>query len=221
MTAKELPLWFSKTDIWQKWPWKHLTKQSTTRAGTQHSKLSTFYYLWIYLSFRIIENWFEKLVLSRKHAYIILTPLKPHFYIVKLGFTWVYIIFLLSAPDIDCGYSWEPPRQGHSNVYPYSMFKAETGKISEVFIWFFFFFFFFFLVKFAVYLNRCVFVMLHYPFFSQIMSLLHDLHFHIKHCSLLSIYSSIRNILTLNELLLPCKSSGNVNSGLSPYKWLE
>ena len=26
---------------------------------------------------------------SRKHAYIILTPLKPHFYIVKLGFTGV------------------------------------------------------------------------------------------------------------------------------------
>ena len=31
---------------------------------------------------------------SRKYAYIILTPLKPHFYIVKLGFTGVYIIFL-------------------------------------------------------------------------------------------------------------------------------
>ena len=24
-------------------------------------------------------------------------PLKPHFYIVKLGFTWVYIIFRISA----------------------------------------------------------------------------------------------------------------------------
>ena len=24
-------------------------------------------------------------------------PLKPHYYIVKLGFTWVYIIFLISA----------------------------------------------------------------------------------------------------------------------------
>ena len=46
---------------------------------------------------------------SRKHAYIILTPLKPHFYIVKLGFTGVYIIFLISAQNIDCGYSLEPP----------------------------------------------------------------------------------------------------------------
>ena len=28
-------------------------------------------------------------------------PLKPHFYIVKLGFTGVYIIFLISAQNID------------------------------------------------------------------------------------------------------------------------
>ena len=32
-------------------------------------------------------------------------PLKPHFYIVKLGITGVYIIFLISAQNIDCGYS--------------------------------------------------------------------------------------------------------------------
>ena len=30
-------------------------------------------------------------------------PLKPHFYIVKLGFTGVYIIFLISAQNIDFG----------------------------------------------------------------------------------------------------------------------
>ena len=37
-------------------------------------------------------------------------PLKPHFYVVKLGFTGVYIIFLISAQNIDCAYSLEPPR---------------------------------------------------------------------------------------------------------------
>ena len=37
-------------------------------------------------------------------------PLKPHFYIVKLGFTGIYIIFLISA------------RQGGSYEYPQSMF---------------------------------------------------------------------------------------------------
>ena len=45
-------------------------------------------------------------------------PLEPHFYIVKLGFTGVYIIFLISAQNIDCGYSLEPPRRGDSNEYP-------------------------------------------------------------------------------------------------------
>ena len=55
-------------------------------------------------------------------------PLKPHFYLVKLGFTGVYIIFLISAQNIDCGYSLEPPRQGGSNEYPQSMFWAEIWK---------------------------------------------------------------------------------------------
>ena len=49
-------------------------------------------------------------------------PLKPHFYIVKLGFTGVNIIFLISAQNIDCGYSLEPPRRGGSYEYPQSMF---------------------------------------------------------------------------------------------------
>ena len=62
-------------------------------------------------------------------------PLKPHFYIVKLGFIGVYIIFLISAQKIDCGYSLEPPRRGGSNEYPPSMFWAETWKIFEFFVW--------------------------------------------------------------------------------------
>ena len=49
-------------------------------------------------------------------------PLKPHFYIVKLGFTGVYIIFLISAQNIDYGYSLEPPHRGGSNKYPQTMF---------------------------------------------------------------------------------------------------
>ena len=44
-------------------------------------------------------------------------PLKPHFYIEKLGFTGVYIIFLISAQNIDCGYSLEPPRRGSSFLH--------------------------------------------------------------------------------------------------------
>ena len=60
--------------------------------------------------------------------------LKPHLYIVKLGFTGVYIIFLISASNIDCGYSLEPPRWGGSNEYKQSVFWAEIWKISEIFI---------------------------------------------------------------------------------------
>ena len=67
-------------------------------------------------------------------------PLKPHFYIVKLGFTGVYIIFQISTQNIDFGYLLEPPHWGSSNEYPQSMFWAEIWKISEVFIWKFSFF---------------------------------------------------------------------------------
>ena len=96
--------------------------------------------------------WHTKPYFSLKHNDITKTylynldPLKPHFYIVKLGFTGVYIIFLISAQNIDCGYSLEPQ----------SMFWEETWKISEFFIWKFFIFL---VVKFSVYLNRRVFVM--------------------------------------------------------------
>ena len=67
-------------------------------------------------------------------------PLEPHFYIVKLGFTGVCIIFLISAQNIDCGYSLEPPQWGGSNDYPQSMFWVEIWKISDFFLWKFSFF---------------------------------------------------------------------------------
>ena len=65
-------------------------------------------------------------------------PLKPHFYIIKLGFTGVYIIFPISAQNIDCGYSLEPPRRGGSNEYPQSMVLSRNLKkilefLSEIF----------------------------------------------------------------------------------------
>ena len=48
---------------------------------------------------------------SRKHIYIILTPPQtPLLYINICGFTGVYISFLISAINIDCGYSLQTPR---------------------------------------------------------------------------------------------------------------
>ena len=38
-------------------------------------------------------------------------------------------IFQISAQNIDCGYSLEPPRRGGSNEYPQSMFFSEIRKI--------------------------------------------------------------------------------------------
>ena len=38
-------------------------------------------------------------------------------------------IFLISAQNIDCGYSLEPPRRGGSNEYPQSMFLSRNKKI--------------------------------------------------------------------------------------------
>ena len=38
-------------------------------------------------------------------------------------------IFHISAQNIDCGYSLEPPHRGGSNEYRYSMFWAEIRKI--------------------------------------------------------------------------------------------
>ena len=93
--------------------------------------------LWSCLWFSCVlasdRHWALFLVSITKTCLYNFDPLKPHFYIVKLGFTGVYIIFLISAQNTDCGYSLEPPRRGGSNEYPQSMFWAETWKISEFF----------------------------------------------------------------------------------------
>ena len=37
-------------------------------------------------------------------------------------------IFHISAQNIECGYSLEPPRRGGSNEYPHSMFLSRNKK---------------------------------------------------------------------------------------------
>ena len=60
--------------------------------------------------------------ISGKHVREMYTPLKPHFYLVKLGYTGVNLFFLFLLQNTECGYSLEPPRRGGSNLYPQSMF---------------------------------------------------------------------------------------------------
>ena len=65
----------------------------------------------------------------RKHAYSnilkILPPKKVNLQIKNSD------IFQISAQNIDCGYSLEPPRRGGSNEYPQSMFLSRNKKNNE------------------------------------------------------------------------------------------
>ena len=81
-------------------------------------------------------------------------PLKPRFYIVKLGFTGVYIIFLISAQKHRL---WVLVRTAsvltstHNLCFEQKYEKYQNFLIEN---------FHFFVVKFSVYLNRHVFVMI-------------------------------------------------------------
>ena len=45
------------------------------------------------------------------------------------NFNWNFFnIFLIFAPNIDCGYTLEPPQRGGSNEYPQSMFWSKNKK---------------------------------------------------------------------------------------------
>ena len=57
--------------------------------------------------------------------------LKPHFYIVKLGYIHkdIHYFFLFLLKIIDCGYALELPHLGGSNEYSQSMFWAEIWKL--------------------------------------------------------------------------------------------
>ena len=62
----------------------------------------------------------------RKHAYSnilkILPPTNENFQIKNSD------IFPISAQNIDCGYSLEPPRRGGSNEYPQSIFSSKNKE---------------------------------------------------------------------------------------------
>ena len=74
-------------------------------------------------------------------------PLKPHFYIVKLGFTGLYIIFLISAQKHRLWVLTSTHNLCFKQIYEkYQSFLPENFQFLEV--------------KFSIYLNRCVFVMI-------------------------------------------------------------
>ena len=79
--------------------------------------------------FRLSRNQNEKTAYPlalRKHAYSnvmkILPPKNENFQIKN------YDILHISAQNIDCGYSLEPPLRGGSNEYSQSMFLSRKEK---------------------------------------------------------------------------------------------
>ena len=75
--------------------------------------------------FKIVQVMAENIpfaFLHQENMSVQYIPLIPHFYIEKLGYAGVYLVFLFLFQNIDCKYSLEPPHRGGSNVYPQSMF---------------------------------------------------------------------------------------------------
>ena len=66
-------------------------------------------------------------------------PLKLHFYLVKLGYTGVYIFFLFLLQNIDCGYSQVPTinvlSKNIRNSICFKMMKFFLLKISMYTAW--------------------------------------------------------------------------------------
>ena len=83
----------------------------------------------LFLTFHpVIQNTDKGTVLEalRKHAYsniFKISPPKTESFQIK-----ILIFFHISAQNIYCGYSLEPPRRGGSNKYPQSMFLSRNKK---------------------------------------------------------------------------------------------
>ena len=86
-------------------------------------------------------------------------PLKPHFYIVKLGFTGVYIIFVISAQKHRL---WVLVRTASTRRFKRVPTIYVLSRNMKNIRYFYLKNCHFLVVKFSIYLNRCVFVMLVY-----------------------------------------------------------
>ena len=94
-----------------------LTFSRTPMANSADGRLKTYFSL---------ENRVH--VSLRKHAYSNIWKISPPKKINEIFQIKNSDIFHISAQNIDCGYSLEPPRRGGSNEYPQSMFYAVIRK---------------------------------------------------------------------------------------------
>ena len=71
---------------------------------------------------------------SRKHTCIILTLLNPTFIQWNWGLHGYTLFFLISAQNIDWGYSLEPPHRGGSNEYHNLYFQQKYKKYQSFYL---------------------------------------------------------------------------------------
>ena len=105
--------------------YRHVTRHSVYRARVNHCA----YVAVIFMSSTLIglvSNVSTCPFTLRKHAYPNILKISPP----KTGSfqTKNTDIFHISAQNIDCGYSFEPPHRGGSNEYPHSMFLSRNMK---------------------------------------------------------------------------------------------
>ena len=87
----------------EKW-WQYTTNLSSANLAWRVLNSARWLNLWAVFTVHTL------FVYNAKTCLYNFDPLKPHFYMVKLGLTGVYIIFIISTQkNIDCGYSIEPP----------------------------------------------------------------------------------------------------------------
>ena len=108
----------------------------------------------------LVNQYVRHRMCTKFHCMLIITktglynfdPLKPHFYIVKLGFTGVYIIFLISAQKHRLWVLVRTASTSTHNLCFEQKHEQYHNFLSENFH--------FLVVKFSIYSNRRVFVML-------------------------------------------------------------
>ena len=66
--------------------------------------------------------------ITKTHLLLKLSPTKTESFQIKNSNT---CSFYISAQNIDCGYSLEPPRRGDSKEYPQSMFLSRNKENNE------------------------------------------------------------------------------------------
>ena len=114
------------------WSFSKLLDCSTVHPSQtilEYSRSGRTYEIYIWFNALLEKSYFSFLIIPiTKTCLYNVDPLKPHFYIVKLGFIGVYIIFRISAQKHRLWYSLERPRWGSYNEYPQSMFLSRNKK---------------------------------------------------------------------------------------------